>query len=195
MDDPKFCRAVLAAACLAYRPLSLPELHVLAGLPPRVPSSTIAEKCGSFLAINDGTVQMLHNSTKEFVQVYLESRLQEGGAGQVHVDMGKRSIDAMSDILGSNIYNLHPGSQSSDITVPKDDRLAPVRYSCEFWADHLCKVDGQNPELRVQLSDNGAIFAFLKEHLLHWFEALSLNRKISDGVLSIRKLLYAAQVR
>ena len=47
---------------------------------------------------------------------------------------------------------------------------------------------------RKELSDDGAIFTFLREHFLHWLESLSLIRKFPDGVLSIRKLLHKVQV-
>jgi hypothetical protein len=45
-----------------------------------------------------------------------------------------------------------------------------------------------------ELSDEGAIFAFLKEHFLLWLESLSLIHKLSDGILLIRKLLHKLQV-
>ena len=63
-----------------------------------------------------------------------------------------------------------------------------------FWVDHLCKVDDQSLDLMKELSDDGTIFVFLKEHFLHWLEGLSLIHKLSDGVGSIRKLLHKAQV-
>jgi hypothetical protein len=78
--------------------------------------------------------------------------------------------------------------------VPDPDPLASVRYSCVFWVDHLYEVDSQNTDLRTELSDDGAIFVFLKKHFLHWLKSLSLIHKLSDGVLSIRKLLYRVQV-
>jgi hypothetical protein len=41
----------------------------------------------------------------------------------------------------------------------------------------------------VGLCDDGAIDAFLRKHFLHWLEALSLMKAISDGVLAIAKLI------
>jgi hypothetical protein len=49
----------------------------------------------------------------------------------------------MSERLEQNIYELHPGVESKDITVPKKDRLGPLRYSCEFWIKFLCKNGDQ----------------------------------------------------
>ena len=38
------------------------------------------------------------------------------------------------------------------------------------------------------LLDGGRVHTFLEEHLLHWLEALSLLRSVSDGVLAIGEL-------
>jgi hypothetical protein len=91
------------------------------------------------------------------------------------------------------MYNLQdPGSMMKD--VPDPDPLASIRYPCVFWVDHLCNTDDQSLDRREKPSDDEAIFAFLKEHFLHWLESLSLIYKLSDGVLSIRKLLHNVQV-
>ncbi|OXV06695.1 hypothetical protein Egran_05538 [Elaphomyces granulatus] len=34
----------------------------------------------------------------------------------------------------------------------------------------------------------------MKEHFLHWLESLSLIHQLSDGVLSIKKLLHKVQI-
>ena len=39
------------------------------------------------------------------------------------------------------------------------------------------------------LYDNSEIDVFLRKHFLHWLEALSLIKGISDGVLAIAKLI------
>src|SRR5467141_2144405 len=61
--------------------------------------------------------------------------------------------------------------------------------------DHLCKADDKSLDRKKKLSDDGAVFAFLKEHFLHWLESSSLIYKLSDAVLSIKKLLHKVQVR
>jgi hypothetical protein len=56
MTDPKYYKDVLVATSLAYRPLSLSELAVLADLPPEIDHpQTIVEKCGSFLTTKENT--------------------------------------------------------------------------------------------------------------------------------------------
>ena len=104
-------------------------------------------------------------------------------------------IDALSKTLRRDMYNLRdPGSVIENVPDPDPDLLGPIRYSCLFWVDHLCKVDDQSLDHTKEMSDDGAIFAFLREHFLHWLESLSLIHKLSDGVLSIRILLHKVQV-
>jgi hypothetical protein len=40
----------------------------------------------------------------------------------------------------------------------------------------------------VAVYDNGLVYTFLQEHLLHWFEALSLVGKTFKGILAITLL-------
>lgn len=184
----EYCKSVLAATCLAYRPLSVSELAVVATLPSKIKPQDIVEECGSFLTTRGETVYLIHQSAKDWLK---ESQNSEQG----HADIATRSIDAMSSMLRQNIYNLVDfGPKPSDITLPNPDPLTPIRYSCLFWADHLCSLDSKNPRCLEELADDGKLFGFLKEHFLHWLESLSLLGKLSDGVQSIRKLLHIAQV-
>ena len=189
--DPQYCKNVLMAAVLAYRPLTLPELAVLAGLPPNMHARTIVRKCGSFLTITGQAVTLIHQSAKD----YLEENYISTGVAQGHVDNSKRSIDAMFSMLKQNMYALLDfGFKPKDIRPPDPDPLAPIRYSCVFWADHLCFLNGESSECKRELMNDERVFRFLKERFLQWLESLSLLGKLSDGVLSIRKLLCVAQV-
>ncbi|KAK4233014.1 hypothetical protein C8A03DRAFT_39311, partial [Achaetomium macrosporum] len=157
--DPQYCKAVLAAATLALRPLTLSELAVLAGLPPAMPPRTIVKKCGSFLTVKDETVYLIHQSAKDYLVENYTSRLQPGGVAQGHADISRRSINEMSLILKQNIYDLDFGFKPKDISPPQPDPLARIRYSCVFWAHHLLNDD--SPECKRELSDDGAVFKFL----------------------------------
>src|SRR5712664_2877865 len=108
------------------------------------------------------------------------SFLPDVGGWRIHYDMFSWSLDGLSKILRRDIYNLQdPGSVVKD--VPEPGPLASIRYSCVFWVDHLCNVDEQSLDHRKEMSDDGAIVAFLREHFLHWLESLSLVYKLSDG--------------
>ncbi|PQE28651.1 vegetative incompatibility het-e-1 protein [Rutstroemia sp. NJR-2017a WRK4] len=192
MRDPEYCKNVLVATSLAFRPLSLSELIVVAGLPPEIKPQNIVDKCSSFLVINAKTVYLIHQSAKDYLEANFKSKLQPAGVAQGHVDISRRSIDAMSSMLVKNAYALPFGFKPKDIQTPDPDPLAPIRYSCVFWADHLCSLNSESPECKTKLM-NGRVLRFLEERFLRWLESLSLLGKLSDGVWSIRKLLHVAQ--
>jgi hypothetical protein len=187
----------LAIAALAYRPLHMLEMRSLAGLEEEIPDlgdlEGIINMCGSFLTIRDNYVYFIHQSAKDYLTVNASHVIFPAGPGGIHYDMFSRSINALSKTLRRDMYNLQdPGSRVKD--VPDPDPLGSIRYSCVFWVDHLCSADDRSLDRRKELSGNGAIFAFLREHFLHWLESLSLIHKISDVVLSIRKLLHKVRV-
>jgi hypothetical protein len=193
MIEPQDCKMVLAVASLAFRPLSISELSALADLPLDI-AETAVEMCGSFLTIVKGTVNLIHQSAKDYLSDNYTTRLQPAGVAQGHIDIGIRAIDTMSSMLRRNMYNLDFGFKPENMTPPDPDPLAPIRYSCVFWADHLCSLNSDNSRFPGELMDDGKAFGFLEEYFLRWLESLSLLGNLSDGLLSIRKLLHIAQV-
>ena len=188
MSDPKYCKNVLVAASLAYRPLTLSELAIAAGLPSKITPETIVKKCGLFFTTKKKTVYLIHQSAKDYLEANSMSGLQQGGAVQGHADISRCLLSAMSK-LRKNIYaQLHVGSKSEDITVPSPDPLEGLRYPCVYWARHVCQVGLQLDPQRngAQLYDQ--VYQFLQEHFLHWLEALGWIGKSSEGILAIFSL-------
>jgi hypothetical protein len=83
-----------------------------------------------------------------------------------------------------NNYNL-----STDVKSRQVEHCLPpeIQYACLYWVQHLQKS-------RAQLGDNDQVHRFLKEHLLHWLEALSWMRKMSEGIRAITSLEAVALV-
>jgi hypothetical protein len=99
----------------------------------------------------------------------------------------------MGKTLRRNIYDLHfPGFSVDRVNPPQPDPLAPARYSCVYWTDHLLCAPSRNAN---DLQDGGSVDKFLRRSYLYWLEALSLLRSISEGILSIAKLDALLQVR
>ena len=73
------------------------------------------------------------------------------------------------------MYNLDFDFIPKDMTPAHPDPLAPVRYSCVFWADHLCS---ESPEYKRELMDDVPVLGFLNERFLRWLESLSLLGKL-----------------
>jgi hypothetical protein len=185
-DDREPCKQILRATAIAYRPLTLEELLLIAELSeaPIDDIREIVELCGSFLIIREKTVYFVHQSAKD----YLSDKIFPQGREEEQSLIVSRSLQCMSDTLGRDMYDLrNPGCLIEQVECPVPDPLARIRYACIYWVDHLCEIH-DNLQSRVDLCDNGMIDVFLKKHFLHWLEALSLMKSMSSGVVMIRKL-------
>lgn len=95
----------------------------------------------------------------------------------------------MSSSLKQDICGLKaPGKLTTDVeTSLVEQRLPPeVQYACLCWIQHLHRSE-------TQLHDDHQVHYFLREHLLHWLEALGWMGKVSEGIYAIASLeLYAS---
>ena len=106
---------------------------------------------------------------------------------EVNYTIFSRSREIMSRTLRRDIYGLHsPGFLIDKVKQPDRDPLSAASYSCVYWVDHLCNIKTGHDE--IGLGDNGIFHVFLKEHFLHWMEALSLLKSISSSILTVNKL-------
>jgi hypothetical protein len=191
--DLEFCRIVLSAATLAYRPLHICELSMVSGLPEAISNKAnivqrIVITCGSFLTIREDRVFIIHQSAKDYLIGKATSTIFPSGHAEAHRGIFFRSLDAMRKRLRRDMYSLrHPGISIDDVNVPDPDPLASVQYSCVHWLDHWldynCEAQHQD-----DLRDGGVVYEFLQGFLLYWIEALSLCRAICDAVFAIAKV-------
>lgn len=187
------CKQVLAASTLAYRPIHLKELIAIACLPEEVTSDQddvrdVVDLCGSFLRVQNETIYFVHQSAKDYIVQYANAEIFPHGRAEAHCMIVLQSLESMSQILRRNIYTLqHPGFCITDVRPPLEDPLAPIQYACVYWVDHLHEMGSSHNGM--YLHDNGSVDVFLKKHFLHWLEALSLMKSMSNGVSAIAKLL------
>ncbi|KAJ5326548.1 uncharacterized protein N7506_009650 [Penicillium brevicompactum] len=196
------CRQVLLVVLNAYRPLQLPELALLAGLPSDLlfNAGRVIESCSIvFLHPNNQTVHFVHQSAKDYLLEYMEtdlpSKIFPDGRSFGHRQIVSRSLDGFSKVLKRDLYNLvQPGACLADLDesqIPRPDPLASMRYSCVYWIEHFCAILRYSDEGD---SDKLQFSAFWKTNFLHWLEALSLINCVSDGVLAMAKLLESLDV-
>lgn len=196
--DQDHCRNTLATMVAAYQPLSLETLPILAGLKGRLiqvePLKTLIQMCGSFLTVRRDVVYFVHQSAKDYLVEEGRKRIFRSGSETIHRDMFNRSLEAMlkPGSLRPNIYSLpYPGVKIHEITVPQPDPIASITYCCMHWLQHFC--DGTSGDYSGSKDDMhegvSKIFHFLKLHLLHWIEALSLSHNVQAGVVSLQNLL------
>jgi hypothetical protein len=80
--------------------------------------------------------------------------------------------------LRENLCDLkYPGQLRREIdSTIIDERLSPTfRYACRYWVHHV-------QYSMVRIHDDNDVHVFLKQHFLHWLEALSLMNRISEAV-------------
>jgi NACHT domain len=191
-DYSEVCLLTLSTATLAYCPLYMLEIRILAGLQETLDLADmerILNMCGSFLTIRDNYVYFIHQSAKDYLNT--SAAIFTARREQIHYDIFSQSLNALSTTLRRDIYDIQDPGPLKGVVRPDPDPLDSIRYSCVFWFDHFCEADSQDSG---ELSDSGLIFTFYQQHFLHWLESLSLIYRLLDGVLLIRKLLYRVQV-
>lgn len=199
-SDVSLCKQILAITTSVYRPITLRELGHLIDVPRHLSDDIdfleeIVALCGSFLTIRDGTIYFVHQSAKDHLTSNEEaiSAIFPSGSGDVHLTLFSRSVQAMEATLGQNMYGLSHFDNFIDdgIVSPDPDPLSPICYSCIHWVDHLCEgsVSETGTGYLSHLDDDGVLDVFIREHLLHWLESLSLLRQVPGGVISITKLI------
>ncbi|KAJ5346235.1 HET-domain-containing protein [Penicillium brevicompactum] len=202
-EDAELRKRILAVVAIVYRPITLEELPGLVEIPDHVSKTDqhladLIADCGSFLSLRGRTVSPVHQSATDFL---LKDASNERfsvfpqGVKAKHQEIFLRSLQAIFKTLRRDIYNIkHPGFPIERVRERNPDPLAIARYSCVYWVDHLKDCDS-NPNTDQSLQEGGAVDNFLRQKYLHWIEALSLLRSLSEGIAAIVKLDSLLQVK
>jgi hypothetical protein len=144
--------------------------------------SEIIGLCGSILTLRERTIFFVHQSAKDYLVGKAHLEVYPFGIEHVHYNIFLRSLQVMSNKLKCDMYDLDaPGVSIDQVKQPASDPLSSARYSSLYWVEHLQKAG-------VRLQDNDEINRFLQTHFLHWLEALSWMRSMSEGILAIKTL-------
>ncbi|KAL2885800.1 Vegetative incompatibility protein HET-E-1 [Ceratocystis lukuohia] len=169
--SPQLCKDILGAVLVAYRSLTLEELHALVEELGDMDMKEVEEAislCGSLLAI--------HGTAVSFI-------LPSGIRHQHHM-IFVRSLELLRVTLKRDIYDLQvPGRLIREVSTPEPNPLAPIRYCCIFWVDHL-----RDSSSDFTVTEQDRIMKFFKEKYLQWLEALSLLHSISVAGSALQKL-------
>jgi hypothetical protein len=198
----EFCKAVLRAVTITFRPLRLSELVVVAGLPsdqfddPQAVADLVS-RCGSFLTIRQDTASFIHLSAKDYLMAGNGQHVFDGAAVEEHGQVTYRLLSAMRSSLRRDVCGIERlGAQTMELTQRIENSiLTQIAYACEYWVDHLCasKLTSSATSEDV-LQDGGVVDLFLSEKFLYWLEALSLCKSMSEGVVAVGKLWSLMQV-
>ncbi|KAH0551763.1 hypothetical protein GP486_007019, partial [Trichoglossum hirsutum] len=192
-EDAELCKRILAIVSTVYRPIMLDELASFVDALNSVSGDYEAEMeiiglCGSFLTLRERTVFFVHQSAKDFLLEKASNVIFPAGMEDIHDTIFSQSLQVMSKTLRRDVYRLRaPAFAIDQVKQPNPDPLAATRYSCVYWIHHLCQCS-LSGDAKDHVQDGGSIDVFLRQHYLHWLEALSLYRSMSEGVLTIAKL-------
>jgi hypothetical protein len=179
---------VIGTIIVLLSPLSTFSLSQLLQIPS---SDTVSmlDDMHSILKIPKDQAQLIHLHHPSFRDFLLSERR----CGDQHFLVEERKahemlteccIQLMSIALKRDICGLHqPGTLTKNVQESQIEQYLPaeLRYACLYWIQHLQKSE-------VRLTDDDQVHRFLRKHLLHWLEALSLMGKTSEGVVLISSL-------
>ncbi|KAL2889493.1 Vegetative incompatibility protein HET-E-1 [Ceratocystis lukuohia] len=186
-SDGPICKRVLATVLTVYRPLTLQQLQALVSELENYDKGDVEEIiafCGSFLTIHDSFVHFVHQSAKDYLLGEASAEILPSGIVDQHQTVFAQSLDLLCRTLKRDIYHLQaPGCLIDEVSVPDSNPLASIEYSCLFWVDHF-----EDSAERGLSSGRHKILCFFKKDYLHWLEALSLLKSVSEAGRAIAKL-------
>jgi nucleoside phosphorylase len=191
----EYCKSVLQSVTVAFRPLRLEELVVVAGLPNDQfdhvqKTADLVSHCGSFLTVRQNIVSFIHLSAKDY---FTSGHGQQIFHGAVAAEQGRvthRLLNQMHSTLQRDMCGMQkPRARTQDETERFKDSALGIAYACEYWVDHLCDSNlTYSASYDNALHDGGIVDVFLQEKFLYWLEALSLCKSVPKGVVSVAKL-------
>ncbi|CAI7642324.1 unnamed protein product [Penicillium palitans] len=198
-EDAESCKQILAIMSTVYRPITLSELTSLIEFPDddyddHEALSEIIAVCGSFLTLRENTVTFVHQSAKDFLIQEALSEIFPRGIGAEHHIIFSRSLEVMEKTLRRDIFQLRfPGFSIEKVIPPSPNPLAAAEYACVYWVYHL-ENGWRGKSIDTSLDEGGCVDAFLQQKYLHWLEALSILRSVSQGIVAMLKLAELLQV-
>jgi hypothetical protein len=187
---------VVGSIVILANPLSATSLDLLL----RVPEGTVESRTDllhSVLSIPSNPnqpIRLLHLSFRDFL-VDIEKRetnpfwIDEKDG---HAKLADRCLQLLStnENLKKDICNLQtPEKPRADVDKQTIDLHLPpeIQYACRYWVYHL-KEGGS------VIYDDEQVHNFLKNHFLHWLEALSFIGRLRESIGMIENLVGITQV-
>ncbi|GMG08914.1 unnamed protein product [Aspergillus oryzae] len=169
-------RHIVGVIILLATPLSIESLGRLLQIPGE-DISELLDHLNSVLYIPSHTkdpVRILHLSFRDYLLI-TESPFRINKQ-ETHEKLVSRCLHVMENKLMHNICGMASyGTQRLDVDneIIKRHLSAELEYSCQYWVYHLQQSKGRISETKI--------LSFLKQHFLHWLEALSLLGIISEA--------------
>ncbi|KAI8633534.1 vegetative incompatibility protein HET-E-1 [Xylariaceae sp. FL1651] len=187
-------KRVVGSIVLLATPLSTTALARLLDMSP-IKIDNQLDFLHSVLIIKlDTPVQLLHLSFRDFL---VDSERSGKNPFQVHKEQTHKQLvldclRVMNNTLRTDIRSLRwPGASyvSLDQQLVNGKLLPEVQYACLYWVYHLQHATDHVTDHIVD-----EVYAFLRQHFLHWLEALSLMGRALESITIIITLQSLLQV-
>ena len=131
-------------------------------------------------------IRTLHASFRDFLldQKRCSDPLFSINEKEVQQQLARCCLQRLTSGLKKDICGLKlPGILQSQVDRSRIEQHLPteLQYACRYWVEHLQRSD-------IGLQDDDEVHNFLREHFLHWLEAMSLIGNISEAILAITSL-------
>lgn len=181
-DTPEFVadfRAILGFILVARQPLASETIISILGSSASEDCIDVISQLGCILQLNL-TVRLLHPSFAEFLFDCERCIRQEWffEATVLHQNVALLCLEHLNTVLSENVSNITRSRSLARAEVPE-----ATIYACKYWVDHTSMVN--KPTAIIVALDE-----FLRQHLLHWVEAMSLLQ-ISRATIGMLERLYA----
>ncbi|KAF7965388.1 hypothetical protein HWV62_44069 [Athelia sp. TMB] len=189
-DNRRSCvqaRDLLGAVICAQVPLSCIAIDELLGQ--RSSSLQTVSSLGSVLSRPEtGPIRIVHTSFYEYLTLHSTTEPTAGPwaltAGEFHAKLAEGCIALLSGKLKENMCGLVLPQPITDQTL-----LEATSYAASFWIEHVCLIE--KPAKAIA----DTIHQFMRDHFLHWMEALSIGKTFDVALRSLPILLKWIQVR
>jgi energy-coupling factor transporter ATP-binding protein EcfA2 len=130
----------------------------------------------------DHPLRVCHKSFSDFLYDQPPSSYLHIDISKAHHEIAEGCLDVMMKELKFNICDLETSYLLNDEVEGLDlrisERITPqLEYSSLYWADHVADVQ-RNDILGTTSSLANKVYQVISEHLLHWFEVLSLLKAV-----------------
>jgi hypothetical protein len=182
---------VVGSVVMLASPLSTTSLARLLGISKARVDHTL-DLLYSVLSIPSNPVtpvRLLHLSFRDFL---LDTDKREKhpfwiNENDIHKILATRCLQCLStgNFLKKDICDLRtPEIPRADVDKQTIDAHLPldIQYACQYWVYHA-------KECGSVICDDEQVYNFLKCHLLHWLEALSLIGRVSESISMINDLI------
>jgi hypothetical protein len=183
---------ILSAVVNTRNPLSACGLGRLLRIDPEIIKSSLAS-LHSVISVPQSLnhpVSTFHASFPDFLAESNRSHQHHLPSSVSHRRLAKRCLSLMNSSLKENICGVqgrHDAIANETISACIPEGLA---YACVFWTSHLASAKIRHENEVYELLNR-----FLRDHVLHWMECLSLLGRLDVAIDSLRTLEGWALVR